>query len=183
METEEKYRVAPPGFTAEQWKTFNEDGIIFIEDAISEAEVQTYIDAIDCISATSPKYTPSGYLGMENIVERDPVFTNLIDHERHVGYAYDLFGELLKLHQSQFFPTSTRRQTVQSMASGWSTCTSLRCIFTRIAVANQNRILADRSAEREYGKSRRVTGKPQAPVYGRLRYTQKSSGRKGRLSA
>ena len=40
---------------------------------------------------------------MENIVERDPVFTDLIDHERHVGYAYDLFGELLKLHQSQFF--------------------------------------------------------------------------------
>jgi len=31
------------------------------------------------------------------------VFTDLIDNERHVGYAYDLFGELLKLHQSQFF--------------------------------------------------------------------------------
>ena len=103
METEEKYRVAPPGFTAEQWKTFNEDGIIFIEDAISDADIQTYIDTIDRVSATSSKYTPGSYLGMENIVERDPVFTDLIDHERHVGYAYDLFGELLKLHQSQFF--------------------------------------------------------------------------------
>ena len=81
METEQKYRVAPPGFTAEQWKTFNEDGIIFIEDAISEAEIQTYIDAIDRVAATHPKYTPGGHLHVENIVERDPVFTNLIDND------------------------------------------------------------------------------------------------------
>ena len=103
METEEKYRVAPPGFTTEQWETFNEDGIIFIEDAISDEDIQTYIDAIDRVAATSSKYTPGGYVHIENIVERDPVFADLIDNERHVGYAYDLFGELLKLHQSQFF--------------------------------------------------------------------------------
>ena len=103
MENEEKYRRAPPGFTPEQWDTFNEDGIIFIEDAISDEDIVAYIDAIDRVAATNPKYTPGGYLGMENIVERDPIFTNLIDHERHVGFAYDLFGELLKLHQSQFF--------------------------------------------------------------------------------
>lgn len=55
METEQKYRVAPPGFTAEQWKTFNEDGIIFIEDAISDADIQTYIDTIDRVSANQSK--------------------------------------------------------------------------------------------------------------------------------
>ena len=103
METEQKYRVAPPGFTMDQWETFNKDGIIFIEDAISDEEIQTYIDAIDRVAVNNPKYTPGGYLGMQNIVERDPVFASLIDHERHVGYAYDLFGELLKLHISQFF--------------------------------------------------------------------------------
>ena len=107
METEQKYRVAPLGFTPEQWKTFNEDGIIFIEDAISDEDIQTYIDTIDRAAAANPKYTPGGYLGMQNIVERDPVFTGLIDNERHVGFAYDLFGELLKLHQSQFFPEAS----------------------------------------------------------------------------
>ena len=30
MEPEQKYRIAPSGFTPEQWKIFNEDGIIFI---------------------------------------------------------------------------------------------------------------------------------------------------------
>lgn len=103
METEQKYRVAPPGFTPEQWNTFNEDGIIFIEDAISDSDIQIYKDTIDTVAANNPKYTPGGYFHMQNIVERDPIFTGLIDNERHVGYAYDLFGELLKLHQSQFF--------------------------------------------------------------------------------
>ena len=100
---ENNYRVAPLGFTTEQWQTFNEDGIIFIEDALSEDEIDAYIDAIDRVAAKHPKYTKGGYLGLENIVERDAVFTGLIDHRRHVGFAYDLFGELLKLHQSQFF--------------------------------------------------------------------------------
>ena len=103
MKSDQTYRVAPPGFTADQWETFNKDGIIFIEDAIADEDIRCYIDAIDRVAARHPKYTPGGYLGMENIVERDPVFADLIDHERHVGYGYDLFGELLKLHQSQFF--------------------------------------------------------------------------------
>ena len=71
METEQKYRIVPPGFTSEQWDTFNEDGIIFIEDAISDEDINTYIDAIDRVAATNPKWTPGGYLGMENIVERE----------------------------------------------------------------------------------------------------------------
>ena len=103
MENELTYRVAPPGFTSEQWEIFNEDGIIFIEDAISDEGIEIYKDAIDRVASNHPKYKPGDYLGMQNIVERDPVFTGLIDHERHVGYAYDLFGELLKLHISQFF--------------------------------------------------------------------------------
>ena len=85
MQTEQKYRVAPAGFTMDQWETFNKDGIIFIEDAISDEDIQTYIDAIDRVAANNPKYTPGGYLGMQNIVERDPAFAGLIDHERHVG--------------------------------------------------------------------------------------------------
>ncbi len=101
--SEQSYRVAPPGFTPAQWETFNKDGIIFIEDAISDEDIQAYIGAIERVAATHPKYTSGGYLGMENVVERDAVLANLIDNSRHIGFAYDLFGELLKLHQSQFF--------------------------------------------------------------------------------
>ena len=66
-------RAAPDGFTVDQWETFNRDGIIFIENALINQEIDDYL------------------------------FANLIDPPRHIGYAYDLFGELLKLHQSQVF--------------------------------------------------------------------------------
>lgn len=101
--SEENYRIAPPGFSEEQWETFNRDGIIFVEDAISQEAVKEYSEAIDRVCSANPKYVEGETFGSENIVERDPAFAAMIDHERHVGYAYDLFGELLKLHQSQFF--------------------------------------------------------------------------------
>ena len=97
------YRVAPPGFTPEQWETFNRDGYILIEDALSLEEVQTYKDRIDEVASRKPDYQPGDYFYLENIVEHDPLFTDLIDHPRHVGFAYDIFGELLKLHQTQIF--------------------------------------------------------------------------------
>jgi hypothetical protein len=101
--SEENYRLAPPGFTPEQWEIFDRDGIIFLEDALNEAEVAEYRDAIDRTCRSKEKYVEGGYFSMDNIVEADPAFTGLIDHPRHVGYAYDFFGEQLKVHQSQFF--------------------------------------------------------------------------------
>ncbi len=74
-----EFRVAPPGFTPEQWSTFLEDGIV--------------------------------------IVEHDPVLTDLIDHDRHIGYAYDIYGELLKIHQSQLLLAYASGKTQQSVAS------------------------------------------------------------------
>jgi len=101
--SEDNYRIAPPGFSQAQWETFNRDGIIFVEDALSPEAVKEYSDAMDRVCSASEKYVAGETFGSDNIVERDPAFTAMIDHERHVGYAYDLFGELLKLHQSQFF--------------------------------------------------------------------------------
>jgi len=98
----ETYRVAPPGFTEEQWETFDRDGIIFIENAISDEDVERYKAALDQVCAESSNFDPNEAFTVNNCVERHPDLPELIDHERHVGFAYDLFGELLKLHESQF---------------------------------------------------------------------------------
>ena len=95
------YRRAPKGFTVEQWNEFCDVGIIEIPDALSPADVQLYTEAIERVARNDPKYRPNDYFGMENIVERDPVLAGLIDHERHVGFAYDIYGELLKVHKTQ----------------------------------------------------------------------------------
>ena len=101
------YRVAPPGFTREQWDTFCRDGIIIIENALSADEVERYLAAIQRVTAAHPKYQPGQYFSLQNFVEHDPVLASLIDHDRHVGYAYDLYGEQLKLQLSEMFMRTT----------------------------------------------------------------------------
>lgn len=96
-----QYRIAPPGFTDEQWDAFERDGIILLENRLTDAEIERYTDAIMRVAHSDPAYDPQQYYGIENIVERDPVLAELIDHERHVGFAYDLYGELLKVHKTQ----------------------------------------------------------------------------------
>jgi len=101
--TDSQYRLAPPGFSDEEWEIFERDGMLFFEDALDQNTIDELTAAIDRVCQSSPRFEAGQTFGCQNIVERDPAFAALIDHPRHVGYAYDLFGELLKLHQSQFF--------------------------------------------------------------------------------
>lgn len=34
--TDSTYRIAPPGFTDDEWDTFNREGILFFEDALDQ---------------------------------------------------------------------------------------------------------------------------------------------------
>jgi hypothetical protein len=97
------YRLAPPGFTPEEREFFEREGYLNLPQRLTDDEIALYVDAIDRQVASDPTYNPAKFYGKENIVERDPVFASLIDHPRHVGYAYDFYGELLKLHISQYF--------------------------------------------------------------------------------
>ena len=89
------------------------EGALVFEGALSEDEVEAYLEAIDRITKEDPKYDAGKFYGPDNIVERDPLFAALIDHPRHLGYVYDLYGELLKLHLSQFFLSD--RETAATM--------------------------------------------------------------------
>jgi hypothetical protein len=97
------YRVAPPGFTPEQRAFFDREGYLILPERLSEEEIARYLEAIERHTQSDPKHDPAKFYARENIVELDPVFAGLIDHPRHVGYVYDFYGELLKLHLSQFF--------------------------------------------------------------------------------
>lgn len=98
-----QYRVAPPGFTPEQREFFDREGYLILPERLSDEEIARYLDAIDRQTRNDPKFDPNRFCARENIVELDPVFAELIDHPRHVGYVYDFYGELLQLHLSQFF--------------------------------------------------------------------------------
>ena len=96
-------RIAPKGFSEAEWETFNRDGIIVIEDALDAEKVAALLDAVDRVAAADPRYVPGNYLSIQNFVERDPVLASLIDDAHHIGYMYDLYGELLKLQLSELF--------------------------------------------------------------------------------
>lgn len=97
-------RPAPPGFTPAQWEAFDRDGYVLMENALSSEEVRRYVETIDRVAAAHPAYMPGKTLApWDGVAHLDPALAELIDHPRHVGYAYDLYGELLKLHNSQFF--------------------------------------------------------------------------------
>jgi len=77
------------------------DGFLVIEDVLGDAEIDRYRAAIDRVANAHPGYDPAKHFAPQNAVERDPDLVDLIDRETHIGYAYDLYGELTKIHLSQ----------------------------------------------------------------------------------
>ncbi len=55
------YRVAPPGFVEEQWQTFEKEGIVVIEDALTNDEVRQYMEAMDRVATTLPECRDGAY--------------------------------------------------------------------------------------------------------------------------
>ncbi len=101
---ETTYKLAPTGFTPEQWDAFDRDGYLVLENALTPDEVLEYLAVIDEVATQQFDYQPGKTLApWSGVAHLHPKLAELIDHPRHVGYAYDLYGELLKLHNSQFF--------------------------------------------------------------------------------
>lgn len=91
------FRRAPPGFSAAQWRVFQERGLLIVENALSDQEVHTYLNAM------RRAHDGAGFFTTQNFIETHPAFASLIDHPSHVGFTYDLYGEMLKLQLSEMF--------------------------------------------------------------------------------
>ena len=100
---EPESRRAPAGFTEAQWRAFDRDGYLVLEGALARNDVEPYREAIDRCCAADPEFDAGRFYTRENVVELHERFTELIDHPRHVGFAYDVYGEQTKVHQSQLF--------------------------------------------------------------------------------
>ncbi|MCF1598462.1 phytanoyl-CoA dioxygenase family protein [Streptomyces muensis] len=96
---------APTGFTHETWETFRRDGFLVIEDALDKDQVAALVAAVN------KQEKPRDW----NIVAVDSHFTEMIDSPSHIGYAYDVYGEMLKLLRSEYF----RREPGQEIRNKW----------------------------------------------------------------
>lgn len=97
------HRRAPEGFREAQWRQFERDGYLVLPGALDAAALEGYLAAVERCCAADPAFDPRRYYERENVVELDPALTELIDHPRHVGFAWDIYGELTKVHESQLF--------------------------------------------------------------------------------
>lgn len=92
-------RNAPQGFTPETWARFNENGYLIVPSVLSNDEVTRLKDLA---LSFAPYRGTEGFFEV-NIIEKHPAFAALINHDAHIGYVYDLYGEASKLLLSQFF--------------------------------------------------------------------------------
>lgn len=98
-----RYRVPPEGFTKKTWQQFDEQGILVFENAMPRDLVQEYLQCLEVIWLQADQQQKEKGLVLLNIVELHPIFAGLIDHPAHIGFAYDLYGEALKLLYSAIF--------------------------------------------------------------------------------
>lgn len=96
-------RPAPPGFTKDQWATFERDGILVIPDAINPLATDSYLDAARRYLDADGSFDPRHTWKIRDLIRRDSLFEELIDHPRHIGFAYDLYGDQTRLAQADMF--------------------------------------------------------------------------------
>ena len=97
------YRTTFAVFMLEQGDTFNRDDTVFVANTLTDQESDAYLDAIAPLTSQPSRYTEGSFCSQGNIVEESPIFAKLTDHPRHVGYTYDIFGDILKSHQNPIF--------------------------------------------------------------------------------
>lgn len=93
--------VVPAGFTEEQWHEFLEVGFVALPGALAKQETAQLLEAAREVSAAMDMNTKR--YRVSNAVTRHQAFSRLIDGAKHIGYAYDLYGDQLRLVQSELF--------------------------------------------------------------------------------
>lgn len=95
-------RRAPAGFTIDEWELFLEQGYLMKPGVLDSETCVQLCALIDELAAADERFHPEKHFTCSNAVTRDPALAAFINRDSHIGYAYDLYGELTKVHLSQF---------------------------------------------------------------------------------
>lgn len=93
-------RAPPAGFTRAEWDEFEDQGILILPGRIPDVDVVRYREAALATRRENPGHDPAHTWKIDKAVARHPCLAELIDHDRHIGYAYDLYGDQLTLTQA-----------------------------------------------------------------------------------
>ncbi len=96
-------RKAPAGFTIEQWSEFSDKGFIALPGAVPAEACERYRAAALELIERHSDYDPAHAFRVANVLPQHEKLWELIDHDQHAGFGYDLYGDQLQLVQSDLF--------------------------------------------------------------------------------
>ena len=92
-----------PGFDADNWRTFERNGMLVLPGAIEVERAAALVREVDRISALLSDLHGREMPRFARAAAYSEMFLSLIDDPLHFGFAYDLFGELTSLLYSHAF--------------------------------------------------------------------------------
>jgi ectoine hydroxylase-related dioxygenase (phytanoyl-CoA dioxygenase family) len=95
--------VLPLAMTAEQRRSWEEDGFVICEDFLSGAEVQRLLAAVDQLAAKRTSELgpcPAPGFQVRNLLATDEAFLDLVDHPRMLPLVVDAIGTDIQIRTS-----------------------------------------------------------------------------------
>ena len=89
--------------TAEQRQFWDDNGYLILKNAISPSEVAALTEAVDRVDVESQRQgrAANEFLNAMNVIEKEDVFLNMIDHPNSLGVVADVIGANIHLLLSQ----------------------------------------------------------------------------------
>ena len=107
--------------TPEERRTFEETGFLVIENALPAQSLSNLIEATDGIHAryVSEGFAPDKALFHPNFIPDNPLFQDLVDHERVLPKVWGILGWNIYLYHAHMIVTPPTGQTPTDKTFGW----------------------------------------------------------------
>src|SRR5438552_3092181 len=107
--------------TDEERRTFNETGMLMLEDVLSPEQVAALTQAADRIYETklAQGHDPAKALFYPNFISDNPLFTDLVDYEKVVPKVWGILGWNIYLYHAHLIVTPPSGQTEDNKTFGW----------------------------------------------------------------
>ena len=107
--------------TGQERRTFEETGLLAIENALSPEQVSALISAVDRVYRhhISTGHDPHKALFYPNFIPDDDLFLNLVDYERILPKVWGILGWNIYLYHAHLFVTPPSGQPRDDKTFGW----------------------------------------------------------------
>lgn len=111
----------PYRLTTEERRTFNETGLLMVENALSPEQVAALTIAADRIYASklAQGQDPTKALFYPNFIPDDPLFADLVDYEKVVPKVWGILGWNIYLYHAHLIVTPPSGQPMDNKTFGW----------------------------------------------------------------